>query len=179
MTSGKNIIFAGIFVAIFCSQSLENFACFAGPPSDDFKTVKEKNAFISDFNRTEAVFIGKVVSIDGFLVTFEVGKVWKGELPARFTMSTGKIKMANNSVKSSSCDYDFENGKSYLVFARHRRSAFSEEGIADANFFGAELPGQKHLLVSSQAGRTKPLEKAKQAIANLDQIVRSGRNDFE
>lgn len=70
----------------------------------------------ADISRYVAVFSGKVVKvtfkqppyeIGRYTVTFEVGRVWKGEAKKRITLIT----------RTTSCDFRFREGESYLVFA--------------------------------------------------------------
>lgn len=70
----------------------------------------------ADISRSSAVFSGKVVKVTfkqppyevgRYTVTFEVGRVWKGEVKKRIILIT----------RTSSCDFLFREGESYLVFA--------------------------------------------------------------
>lgn len=76
-----------------------------------------------EITRSDAVFSGKVTqltptkAIDGteaIKVSFEVGQVWKGQIPQELLVET--------SSSSASCGYSFESGKEYLVYA------YSNEG---------------------------------------------------
>ena len=44
--------------------------------------------------------------------------MWKGDALDEFTMSTGAVKVGEDSYRSSSCDYGFSVGEKYLVYAR-------------------------------------------------------------
>ena len=70
-----------------------------------------------------AVFAGRVVRIyepgwwktirtgsDPLEITFEVERVWKGDVPSKVTVETR--------VSVASCGYDFDTGERYLVYAR-------------------------------------------------------------
>jgi hypothetical protein len=70
----------------------------------------------SDTSRYAAVFSGKVVEAgfkqlpDGawqYTITFEVGRVWKGEAKKRITLIN----------RLTSCDFHFRKGESWLIFA--------------------------------------------------------------
>ncbi|HEY0606178.1 MAG TPA: hypothetical protein VGD58_24870 [Herpetosiphonaceae bacterium] len=76
-----------------------------------------------EITRSDAVFSGKVTqltptkALDGteaIKVSFEVGQVWKGQIPQELLVET--------SSSSASCGYSFESGKEYLVYA------YSNEG---------------------------------------------------
>ena len=69
-----------------------------------------------------AVFAGRVVRIyepgwwktirtgsDPLEVTFEVERVWKGDVPSKVTLETR--------VAAASCGYDFDRGERYVVYA--------------------------------------------------------------
>lgn len=73
-----------------------------------------------ELDRSTAVFAGKVTDIqlrDGFVistddpvtVTFEVSEVWKG--------SVQKVQTIRTVRSETSCGYEFEAGKEYLVYA--------------------------------------------------------------
>jgi len=70
----------------------------------------------SDISQYAAVFSGKVVEVGfkqppsgawKYTITFEVGRVWKGETKKRITLI----------ARLTSCDFGFREGESYLVFA--------------------------------------------------------------
>ena len=70
----------------------------------------------ADISRSVAVFSGKVIKvmfkqppyeIGRYTVTFEVERVWKGEIKKKTVLIT----------RASSCDVRFREGESYLVFA--------------------------------------------------------------
>jgi hypothetical protein len=85
------------------------FACSCVPP----QAPQEEAA------RADAVFSGKVTQqtpgtslLEGgesLKVAFEVGQVWKGNVPQQILLAT--------SGSSASCGYTFENGKEYVVYA--------------------------------------------------------------
>ena len=129
-------LIAFVFVgAIFFCAATQTFACMCPYIDKSFSKdgVKQAQA------RATVVFTAEVVSIDfvktkdsiltslplgGFLVTlpegkyevtFRVSKVWKGS-------ETTQIKMVTN---TSMCDFNFEKGKTYLVYASGEVNALS------------------------------------------------------
>ena len=68
----------------------------------------------------DAVFSGKVVEMDRLTVRFKLEKVWKGDFKEanEFTLLTGAVLTKDGRHKITSCEYDFEVGKEYLVFAQ-------------------------------------------------------------
>jgi len=66
-----------------------------------------------------AVFVGKVTGIerekDGLRVTMEVDRAWKG--------ITAKSVIVKTASDSAMCGYNFEIGKSYLVYTHATKAA--------------------------------------------------------
>jgi len=116
------------------------------PVSDDTLTAN----VISEYNKALAVFSGKVVEIDVYRVKFEVEKVWRGKFEKEPTMSTGTINLGNGTSMRSSCDYNFEKGESYLVFAG-----------------GASTDEMK----ATKCGFTQPLKNSEHVIKKLNYLI--------
>lgn len=95
-------VLASIGAAFACS-------CFAG------ESVEDK------FNRSDSVFTGQVISIeesgDYYDVTFEVGKMYKGN----FTVD----KIVKTHQSSATCGYNFELNENYLVYANKNEGELS------------------------------------------------------
>jgi hypothetical protein len=155
------VLFFGCFVS-------EVFACRCVSDSNEIKTDVEKVLFKKNVDKAQAIFSGEVIEIDSHRVKFKVEKVWKGDVGKEFVMSTGTLKLEGNDEMRSSCDYEFEKGKSYLVFAE--KLFFVQEKDEER-----VLPEYKKLLASYQCGWTKPLDKAKQGIKKLDQMKRQNK----
>ncbi len=73
--------------------------------------------FNNELKRASVVFSGEVTQLDTFTVVFRVEKVWKGEMAEEMSMSTGAIDNGNGTITTSDCDYNFNVGKNYLVYA--------------------------------------------------------------
>ena len=97
----NKIILISILVFLASIGSAFACSCFAGEPLED------------KFNRTDGIFTGQVVSIeesgDYYDVTFEVGKMYKGN----FTVD----KVVRTHQSSATCGYNFELYQYYLVYA--------------------------------------------------------------
>jgi hypothetical protein len=160
------------FVVLIIS-AISVSACFVGPPSDVIKDVNQYNYFARDYNRAEAIFEGKVIEKNRFRIKFKVSKVWKGNVPNEFVMSSGPIPYGNGEVVMiSSCDYDFSVGENYLVYA-HKKN-FSYEFTSEDRY--GKIPEEyKTLLWTSKSSRTKPLSDAVIGINNLTRIS-NGQN---
>ena len=65
-----------------------------------------------------AVFSGEVLATDFEKVRFKIQKIWKGEIKDELQMSTGGKKINDELFElPSSCNYNFQKGEKYLVFA--------------------------------------------------------------
>lgn len=130
----KYLAAAGLAIVFGSSKA---FACTC---VDMGESVDDK--IIGAFNGASVIFSGKVVALEyqkGIsnaiqeeylkskgrpfdfetqVVKFEVDSWWKTELPPIFFLATDTTKNADGTGGSSSCDYGFEIGKSYLVYAR-------------------------------------------------------------
>ena len=116
-----------------------------------FPTTPKKN-----FRNSRAVFAGKVIdvvaqsrrdrdtsdSLVAFKVTFEVSKVWKGKVDKQQVLLT--------SESFAGCEYSFEKGKEYLVYAS----------------------GEELTIQTSLCDATKPLANAQADLAVLEQETR-------
>lgn len=88
----KNLLAIALLTTTFFGINvLQSLACFTAAPSDKISDINEYNFFVKDYNRTEAIFLGKVIVIDCFRVKFKINKVWKGDIPSEFVMSTGNF----------------------------------------------------------------------------------------
>lgn len=103
-------LFASILIGILIVGPFPSFtsACSCV----ELPSVKE------EFNRSKAVFSGKVIDIkekrssNGYLaksILFEVTNTWKGIHQSQITITTG--------ISDANCGFDFKNGKEYLVYA--------------------------------------------------------------
>jgi hypothetical protein len=63
------------------------------------------------------IFSGEVLFVDMLEVKFRVDRVWKGEDKMEITMSTG-ARRSYGGISITSCDYGFELGKKYIVYAK-------------------------------------------------------------
>jgi hypothetical protein len=60
---------------------------------------------------------GKRVDYETMVVKFQVERWWKGEAPSEIFLVTTRTKNADGTSSSSSCDYDFKEHESYLIYA--------------------------------------------------------------
>lgn len=101
-------------ISLIAFQSV--LACSCASPGID--TEEKFRAVVAKaLNVASGVFCGKVVEMDTFTVKFSVEKVWKGDFKDELVMITGTAMTDDGSYVSSTCDYDFELNKKYLIFA--------------------------------------------------------------
>jgi len=101
-----------------------------------------------------AVFIGEVVTSDQLVAILRVEKVWKGQLEKTVRMQLG-TRTVDGLIQYNTCDYDFANGKTHLVFA---------EKAAD----GA--------MMARKCRFTAPIAAATDTVRILDDLVRGRRS---
>lgn len=107
--------FAVLALCLAAAGSALGCVCVLSPKA--LTPEEARAALVRDFNEAFAVFTGEVVGGDTFKVKFKVDKVWKGNLGDEVVMPTGAIKLDDGMYSISSCDYTFERGVSYLIFA--------------------------------------------------------------
>jgi hypothetical protein len=108
-----------LFIAVVSlGASQPAFACVCVFEPGKRSSAEIKAAVVKEFNESPSVFSGEVVALDILTVKFRVITMWKGDALEEFTMSTGTVKLGEDSYRSSSCDYNFKVGEKYLVYAR-------------------------------------------------------------
>lgn len=108
-----------LFIAMVSLGSFQTaFACSCLGQPGKRSEAEIKAAVVKEFNESASVFSGEVVARDMLTVKFRVITMWKGDALEEFTMPTGTVKLGEDSYRSSSCDYNFEVGEKYLVYAR-------------------------------------------------------------
>lgn len=122
--------------AVLCSPTLAAAcSCIAPPPP---KKALEKAA---------AVFSAKVTEVTKspkhFAVTFEIASTWKG--------TEGKTVTVHTALNSAACGYNFEKGKSYLVYC-YKTPKGSDAAAG---------------LWTNICTRTKPMDRAKDDLKEL------------
>ncbi len=144
----------GLVGLLLCGFASSAFACSCptvGTGSPDYyrELVKQK------FTNAEVVFSGKVIEKNQFEVKFKIDSVWKGLVGDEFTMSIGTLGNGEGRLTSTSCDYYFEEKKSYLIYASPMESQ--------------RIRGQ-NLLAASGCGVVLFLENTKEETNFLNEI---------
>ena len=103
-----------LVIVLICLFPEGALACECQPPAE---RVSHRQLVAKEFKAADAVFSGEVIELDRLTVKFKVERKWKGELDAGVTMLTGAERAGDKGYSFNGCDYDFEAGKKYLVYA--------------------------------------------------------------
>lgn len=89
--------------------------CIKDPhPSAEKVKAERRQAF----DKATAVFVGKVVALDGYKLTFRLQKQWKGDASlSEVVLSTGAVPGYDGTPLPKECSYQFHLGEEYLVYA--------------------------------------------------------------
>ena len=60
---------------------------------------------------------GKVIDYETLVVKVRVKQWWKGETPTEIYLLTNTTRDTDGSLTQSSCDFTFDKGETYLIFA--------------------------------------------------------------
>lgn len=125
---------------MFASSAQNAFACVCSVVEGESIEMTSEKAF----NRSSKVFEGKIVGFEfkrglpasesvskdpafndpdkfeTMVVKFEMGRIWKGR-DTKFVFATYQLKSDSGISMSSSCDFNFEVGEKYLVFANETK----------------------------------------------------------
>ncbi len=76
------------------------------------------NQFMESSNKDS----GKHIDWETLVVKFQVERWWKGEAASEIFMVTDETKNSDGTATTSSCNYKFKEGESYLVYAYGKES---------------------------------------------------------
>jgi len=104
-----------IFLFSPLSLTRPDCVCIKDPhPSEEKVKAERRQAF----DKATAVFVGKVVAIDGYKVRFGLEKRWKGNpASSEVVLSTGAARGYDGTALPKECSYQFHLGEEYLVYA--------------------------------------------------------------
>lgn len=103
-----------IFVLLMIGRTA--YGCDCVPP--DFKEA---------YNRSNAAFIGEVISIDDQSIKIKVERAWKGVSASEIIIPKVRTLQKDGwtyTITWSSCDFPFQKGKRYLVYAKREGEGF-------------------------------------------------------
>lgn len=139
------------------------------PPIDTEENLR--TAVATSVGEADAVFSGEVIEMDGLTVKFKVKKAWKGDVKDKVSMATGALKSEDGFLLSSMCDYKFELGRKYLVFAnasegKLKASKCSWTGVlGERKRFANELDRVERLAPESKPGKAVAADARRDALA--------------
>ena len=67
---------------------------------------------------------GKVIDYETLVVKVRVRQWWKGETPMEIYLLTNTTRDADGSLTQSSCDFTFQKGETYLIFAAGKENDY-------------------------------------------------------
>jgi hypothetical protein len=122
VASAKGKIMRRIAVAVFLS------ACWALVPADasactcvSSSTAPSRSELtrqvLQELSEALAVFVGEPIASNQLALRFRVRSVWKGEVGPELVMSSGAEVTMDGLISSSSCNFSFRAGETYVVFA--------------------------------------------------------------
>jgi hypothetical protein len=106
-----------IFLILLVVSAINAFACVCALPEKTVDDAAFEASAKKQFDSAFVVFTGEVSEWQQTELKFKLEKVWKGDIKNEYQMSTGTRKISEDLWESSSCDYTFQKGEKYLVFA--------------------------------------------------------------
>lgn len=103
-------------VTIILSPLFYSNAFGCGCPTIGVTPEQDKAARLKDFESAAAIFTGEVVEVEENKVKFKVEKIWKGQSVDEIVMVI-QLKKDDGRYVRTSCDYYYELGEKYLVYA--------------------------------------------------------------
>ena len=100
-------------ILFFCVKDAEACACVRPELSPE----QNRQDVAEQLEKAIAVFSGEVMRLDALTVQFRLEDVWKGEFGQHVVMPISAGQNPDGTVAYSSCDYVFQVGRKYLVFA--------------------------------------------------------------
>jgi hypothetical protein len=107
-----------IVVIVFATSSATNSpecVCIKDPHRSPEEVKSDRRKI---FDQSAAVFLGKVVSVDAYVVKFRLEKRWKGNPEDEALLSRNPAgTFPDGSPIPEECAYQFRLGEEYLVYA--------------------------------------------------------------
>lgn len=66
---------------------------------------------------------GRPLGYETMIVKFKVESWWKGDLASSIFLVTGQSRYSDGTRSTNSCEFDFQKGKTYIVFAALNKAA--------------------------------------------------------
>lgn len=108
------IVSLALMAILLSTEGAVACSCLRPPINTEEKL---RTAVATSLREANAVFSGEVIEMDSLIIKFKVEKAWKGDVKDEVSIATGAVKSEDGFFLSSTCDYKFELGKKYLIFA--------------------------------------------------------------
>jgi len=110
----KLLIFVVIIFFLPPATRAADCVCVKDPHPSEEKVKADRRQV---YDTAAAVFVGKVVALDAYTVTFRLEKRWKGDSLDVVILSTGAVPGYDGTPLPEECSYQFHLGEEYLVYA--------------------------------------------------------------
>jgi hypothetical protein len=111
----KLLIIVAIVFSISSATHNPECVCIKDPHPSPAAVKSDRR---QNYDRAAAVFVGRVVSLDAYVVKFRLEKRWKGNAKDEIILSTGAVPFPDASHPlPEECNYAFSLGEEYLVYA--------------------------------------------------------------
>jgi hypothetical protein len=110
----KLLVTVAIVVSLSSANNNPECVCIKAPHRSAEEVRSNRRQI---FDQAAAVFLGKVVSLDAYMVKFRLEKRWKGNAEDELILSTGAVPGFDGSPLPEECAYGFRLGEEYLVYA--------------------------------------------------------------
>ena len=127
----KFTLLAATFLLLLSSDAAFGCVCMLpeNPTPESIRIARQK-----DFGKATVVFSGEVIKLDNFKAEFKTDKIWKGDSVNYITMLTGTKVNEDGTYTSSSCDYSFELGRKYLIYAYGKLDELKTHSCSRSSF---------------------------------------------
>jgi len=109
-------IIRSLFLGVLLT-ALPASACPCELPVRPPSRAQLKESVRNSYDDATAVFLGEVTSADRFNVHFIIVTAWKGIEGTSAVLKTGAYVDGSDSIATSTCEYRFDVGKTFLVYA--------------------------------------------------------------
>lgn len=82
-----------------------------------------KKGIHSEFDSGQMDSAGRQLGYETMVVKFKVESWWKGGLASEILLVSGQNRYSDGTRSTNSCEFDFQKGKTYIVFADLNKAA--------------------------------------------------------
>ena len=110
----KLLLFVVLMFSLPPATRTADCVCVKEPHPSEEKVKADRKKI---YDKATAVFVGKVIALDAYTVTFRLEKRWKGDSLDEVSLSTGAVPGYDGTPLPRECGYQFHLGEEYLVYA--------------------------------------------------------------